>query len=70
MTIARSRIPTPKGRRDRPYRPSIAAGITTATAYVLPFPMRTDFLAQIIIPRDMTNEEAERLCTFIKVYVR
>jgi len=32
--------------------------------------MRADFLAQIIIPRDMTNEEADRLCTFIKVYAR
>ncbi len=70
MTIARSRTPMPKGRHDRPYRPSVAAGITTATAYVLPFPMRADFLAQIIIPRDMTNEEADRLCTFIKVYAR
>ena len=69
MTVTRSRTPMPKGQRVRPYRPSIAAGITTATAYVLPFPMRADFLAQIIIPRDMTNQEAERLCAFIRAFV-
>ena len=32
----------------------------------LPFPIRPDYLAQIVIPRDMTKDEATRLCTFIQ----
>lgn len=38
----------------------------TPTSIVLPFPLRPDFAAQIVIPRDMTPAEAERLCTFVR----
>jgi hypothetical protein len=31
----------------------------------LDFPMRPDFLAQIVVPRDMTKREAERLSAMI-----
>lgn len=29
------------------------------------FPMRPDFLAQVVIPRDMTKAEAQRLANFV-----
>ena len=35
-------------------------------ALVLPFPLRSDFLAQITVPIDMTKEEADRLCAFVQ----
>lgn len=39
----------------------------TAGSLCLPFPMREGkYLAQIVIPRDMTKAEAERLCAFIR----
>jgi hypothetical protein len=31
----------------------------------LPYPLRPDFLAQVVIPRDMTTEEAKRLGAFL-----
>lgn len=30
------------------------------------FPLRLPFMAQIVVPRDLTSEEAERLCAFIR----
>ena len=41
-------------------------GAVTETSLMMPFPLRTTFLAQIIIPRDLTKDEASRLCTFIQ----
>lgn len=32
----------------------------------VPFPLRSSFIAQVIIPRDMTKDEAKRLCTFVE----
>lgn len=31
----------------------------------IPFPLRADFLAEVVIPRDMTKDEAKRLMAFI-----
>ena len=42
------------------------AGTATELNLALPFPLRPNYLAQIVIPRDMTKEEADRLCTFIQ----
>lgn len=41
-------------------------GAVTETSLMMPFPLRPTFLAQIIIPRDLTKDEAVRLCTFIQ----
>lgn len=41
-------------------------GAVTETSLMMPFPLRPTFLAQIIIPRDLTKDEASRLCTFIQ----
>ena len=38
---------------------------TTETSLALPFPLRPTFLAQIVIPRDLTKDEARRLAVFI-----
>jgi hypothetical protein len=37
----------------------------TATALVMTFPLRPDFNAQLILPRDLTTEESRRLGAFI-----
>ena len=38
---------------------------TSAGGLAMPFPLRSDFLAQIVIPRNMSSDEARRLSAFI-----
>lgn len=52
---------TPAIGSDKPVQ-----GQATDSSLALPFPMRHGFLAQIVIPRDMTKAEASRLCAFIQ----
>ena len=40
-------------------------GIATEHSLAIPFPLRPNFLAQIVIPRDLTKDEAKRLSAFI-----
>lgn len=40
--------------------------LATETNLVMPFPLRADYLAQIVIPRDLKKDEADRLCAFIQ----
>ncbi len=35
------------------------------TGLALHFPLRGDFLAQVVIPRDLNAEEAKRMCAFL-----
>lgn len=35
------------------------------TNLVLPFPLRPGYNAQIVVPINMTKEEADRLCAFV-----
>lgn len=44
---------------EAPSRPAVAAGLS------LEFPMRPDFLAQVVVPRDMKVDEARRFSAFI-----
>lgn len=44
----------------------IATSAVTDTSLMMPFPLRPTFLAQLIIPRDLTKDEAIRLCAFIQ----
>ena len=37
----------------------------TESSLAIPFPLRPTFLAQIVIPRDLTKDEARRLSAFI-----
>jgi hypothetical protein len=50
--------PPPPSQRIESY-------IATEANLALPFPLRPGYLAQVIIPRDMTKAEAARLCAFI-----
>lgn len=43
-----------------PAGPAGASGLTFA------FPLRQDFLAQLVVPRDMKADEAQRLCAFVR----
>lgn len=47
-------------------QPKLITSAVTDTSLMMPFPLRPSFLAQIIIPRDLTKEEATRLCNFIQ----
>lgn len=44
----------------------VQTSAVTDTSLMLPFPLRPAFLAQLIIPRDLTKDEAARLCAFIQ----
>lgn len=55
---------------DQPPAPkSMPTSAVTDTSLMMPFPLRPQFLAQIIIPRDLTKDEATRLCAFIQALV-
>jgi hypothetical protein len=41
------------------------AGAATDISLRLPFPLRPTFLAHVVIPRDLTKDEAKRLALFI-----
>lgn len=32
----------------------------------LEYPLRPDFSVQVVLPRDLTEKEAQRLCEFLK----
>lgn len=66
--------PTPKRKeaghkelgRIEPVTPAhTSAGAATA-GLSFAFPLRQDFLAQLVVPRDMKLEEAQRLCAFVR----
>jgi hypothetical protein len=39
---------------------------TATRSICLPFPLRKGYLAQILVPMDMTKAEADRLCAFVQ----
>jgi hypothetical protein len=45
--------------------PPLARAAATETSLALPFPLRPTFLAQVVVPRDLTKEEAKRLAAFL-----
>lgn len=54
--------PTPRADGDR-----TASGATASSSGLShTFPLRADFLAQLVLPRDMKTAEAQRLCAFIR----
>jgi hypothetical protein len=42
-----------------------ARAAATDTSLALPFPLRPTFLAQVVVPRDLTKDEAKRLAAFL-----
>lgn len=61
LTLAPSDTPVV----ETPTQKQITSAVTE-TSLMMPFPLRPNFLAQIIIPRDLTKDEAARLCNFIQ----
>ncbi|MCW5658434.1 MAG: hypothetical protein KIT60_12080 [Burkholderiaceae bacterium] len=45
--------------------PGVARVVATDTSLALPFPLRPNFLAQVVVPRDLTKDEAKRLAAFL-----
>jgi hypothetical protein len=45
--------------------PQTARAAATETSLALPFPLRPNFLAQVVVPRDLTRDEAKRLSAFL-----
>lgn len=63
---ALKQLPAPDiGAAAQPDPPQHRLSAATESSLMMPFPLRSNFLVQIIIPRDMTKDEASRLCTFI-----
>jgi hypothetical protein len=54
-----------KGTRDTGPRSSAPEAPTQSSGLPLSYPIRPDFLAQVVIPRDLTVNEAKRLGAFI-----
>ncbi len=53
-------------RSDAPaHTVQVASVVPTSTGLPLSYPLRPDFLAQVVIPRDLTAEEARRLGAFL-----
>jgi hypothetical protein len=48
-----------------PGAPQTVRAAATETSLALPFPLRPNFLAQVVVPRDLTREEAKRLAAFL-----
>ena len=43
-----------------------AASLTTPGSLAMAYPLRENFVAQIVLPRNLTNDEARRVCAFIR----
>jgi hypothetical protein len=41
------------------YQPDLSASLCHQ------FPLRAKYTAQVVVPRDMTKQEADRLCAFV-----
>ena len=58
---------TQRAQQTQPHHTSSTPhAVATDLNLALPFPLRANFLAQVVIPRDLSKDEAERMCAFIK----
>lgn len=65
QTAATGKIATDAGHHFVTPQATTVRAAATETSLALPFPLRPTFLAQIVIPRDLTKDEAKRLALFI-----
>jgi hypothetical protein len=68
-TPATFTAPQALSTKPEPEHPPVqkpVAGTATDSSLALPFPLRPGFLAQVVIPRDLSKDEAARLCAFIQ----
>lgn len=59
-------LPAPPTSPDQAPQAKQISGAVTETSLMMPFPLRPTFVAQLVIPRDLSKDEAERLCAFIR----
>jgi hypothetical protein len=52
---------------DAPIRVEPSRRVPTRSAMTLQIPVRSDFVAQLVLPYDLTQSEANRLCRLIEV---
>lgn len=55
-----------RGESIPAYRPSETFIAPQPNQRCYEFPLRPNYMAQAVLPRDLTHEEAERVCAFIK----
>lgn len=58
-------VAEPAGQHHHGMPATQVKGTATEFSLAIPFPLRPNFLAQVVIPRDLTKEEAKRLSAFI-----
>ncbi len=52
-------------QNEPPFSVHASPSVSTSAGLPLSYPLRPDFLAQVVIPRDLTVEEARRLGAFL-----
>jgi hypothetical protein len=57
---------TEKARRPQDEEIATATPAVNSAGLSFAFPLRNDFLAQLVLPRDMKSDEANRLCAFVR----
>lgn len=62
--------PKATARREVTLLPSAAElmqpASATSTSLAMSYPLRENFVAQVVLPRNMTSDEARKLCAFIR----
>jgi hypothetical protein len=54
-------------KQEQPVAPAVSESPPQpAGGLTLAFPLRSDFLVQLVLPRDIKSDETERLCAFIR----
>jgi len=62
---ARRRLNTGAEPPTVPLKPRAAPALPRANSMALEYPLRSDLLAQVVVPRDLTVEEAQRMGAFL-----
>jgi hypothetical protein len=55
-----------KATQESHTTPTTTASTATATSLAMTYPLRENFVAQVVLPRNMTGDEARKLCAFIR----
>jgi hypothetical protein len=55
-----------KANQESHATPTTTTSTATATSLAMTYPLRENFVAQVVLPRNMTGDEARRLCAFIR----
>lgn len=61
-------LPAPESTATPTHEPQNRLPAATETSLMVPFALRSNFVVQFVIPRDLTSAEAKRLCNVITAY--